>query len=391
MKDRLRICQEQVELLHHLPMSSLEIQLKRCKILNPAYHDRVLTPEEMVEYIAWMSENFGGREDFRFSTDDLSMLMGGTIAQAGLALMANPRRDQVLQQISEIYRQPAESQYFAEHQSVSTSRFLRHFPVQWQSSGCFEVLYVFSGECPILFEDEQIVLTPGSVLLIPPNTTRACDCSRDDCVMFFYMIRSSTFSRIFWDQLSNQSLMSLFFRQALDGQNSANYLSFETRQDPAVESLLYSVYQQYTADSPYSAQLTNSLMGTFFLYLLQNYEQTARISKKSNFHWKPEFSEIFAYIQAHYQSVTVEELSAVFNYSQRQIIRIIRSSTAKTFSQLLTQLRIEKAAEKVLSGNIPLEQIAGEVGYASLSSFYRVFVRYYGMPPGQWREQNSVP
>lgn len=389
MKANMTISAEQIKNLHHLPMSSLETQLKRCKLLNPSYHNRVLTPNEMVEYIAWMSDSFGGKEEYKFSTDDLSMIMGGNIAKAGYEMMKNTQRDQALQNLSDIYNRPTEVQYFSESQSVSTSRFLRHFPAYWQTSDCFEILYVFSGECPVWFEDEQIVLSPDSVLLIPPYTPRATNCPHDDCVMFFYMIRSSTFSRIFWDQLSNQNLMSLFFKQALGGKNSTNYLRFETTQDMAIESILYSIFQQYIAGISYSEQMANSLMGTFFLYLLQNYEQTALVSKKSKFHWKPEFSEIFSYIQEHYQSVTLEELSVAFNYSQRQIIRIIQNSTAKTFSQLLTQLRMEKAASMVLAKEMPFEQIATEVGYSSLSSFYRVFLNYYGMTPGEWKQQHT--
>lgn len=391
MKANITMSAEQIALLHHLPMSGLETQLKRTKMMNPSYHSRVLSPNEMVEYITWMSDNFGGRADFQFSTDDFFMLSSGNIAKVGFDMMKNTQREQALEQIADIYNCPTEVQYFTEEQSVSSSRFLRHFPAHWQTSDCFEILYVFSGECPVWFEEEQISLTPGSVLLIPPNTPRACNCPNDDCVMFFYMIRSSTFSQIFWDQLSNQNLMSLFFKQALGGNNSTAYLRFETDRDVAIEAILFSIFQQYNANAQYSAQMTNSLMGTFFLYLLQNYEQTALVSKKSKFHWKPEFAAMFTYIQEHYQTVTMDELSIVFNYSQRQIIRIIQNSTSKTFSQLLTQLRMEKAAILVVSGEVPLEQIAADLGYSSLSSFYRVFVNYYGMPPGQFKRSRNKP
>lgn len=389
MKANITMSADQIELLHHLPMSGLETQLKRTKMMNLSYHNRVLTPDEMVEYITWLSDNFGGKEEYRFSTDDFYMLSSGNIAKVGFEMMKNEERKHALEHISDIYNRPTEIQYFGENQSVSASRFLRHFPAYWQTSDCFEILYVFSGECPVWFEEEQITLTPGSILLVPPNTARACTCPNDDCVMFFYMIRSSTFSRIFWEQLSNQSLMSLFFKQALSGKNSTSYLRFETSQDVAIEALLFAIFQQYNNNASYSAQMTNSLMGTFFLYLLQNYEHTTLVSKKSKFHWKPEFAAIFSYIQEHYQTVTMEELSGVFNYSQRQIIRIIQNSTGKTFSQLLTQLRMEKAATVILSKDLPLEQIANEVGYSSLSSFYRVFVNYYGMTPGEWRQTKA--
>ena len=386
MKANISISANEIALLHNLPITSLETQLKRCKMLKPDHHNRVLSPNEMINYIAWMSDNFGGREDYRFSTDDLSMIQGGSIEKAGYEIMKNSTRDQAMAQLSNIFNWPTEAQFFTDDQTISTSRYLRHFPAYWQTSDCFELLYVFSGKCPVYFTDEQIILKPGSVLLIPPNTQRACNCPNDDSVMFFYMLRSSTFSHVFWEQLSSQNLMSLFFKQALGSQNSTNYLRFETGQDIAIETLLFSIFKQYNTDAPYSTQLTNSLMGTFFLYLLQNYEQTAHISRKSKFHWKPEFAALFSYIQNHYQTVTLEELSDVFNYSQRQIIRIIQNCTAKTLSQLLTQLRMEKASTMILTKNKSLEQIASELGYSSLSSFYRVFVNYYGMPPRQYRQ-----
>ena len=389
MKANITMSADQIALLHHLPMSGLETQLKRTKMMNLGYHNRVLSPDEMVEYITWLSDNFGGKEEYRFSTDDFYMLSSGNIAKVGFEMMKNEERQKALAQISDIYNRPTEKQYFSENQSVSASRFLRHFPAYWQTSDCFEILYVFSGECPVWFEEEQILMTPGSMLLVPPNTPRACKCPEDDCVMLFYMVRSSTFSRVFWEQLSNQSLMSLFFKQALSGKNSTSYLRFETNQDMAIEALLFAIFQQYNNNAPYSAQMTNSLMGTFFLYLLQNYEHTALVSKKSRFHWKPEFAAIFSYIQDHYRSVTMDELSVVFNYRQRQIIRIIQNSTGKTYTQLLTQLRMENAATMVLSKDLPLEQIASDVGYSSLSSFYRVFVNYYGMTPGEWRQNRT--
>ncbi len=181
--------------------------------------------------------------------------------------------------------------------------------------------------------------------------------------------------------------MSLFFRQALGNKNNTSYLLFKTDGDLTIELLLYSIFKQYCADNPYSAQMSNSLMGTFFLYLLQNYEKTARVSKNSKLHWKPEFAAILTYIHEHYQTVTLEELSRVFNYSRRQIICIIQNSTTKNFSQILTQLRMERAASMIATNTMTMENIATELGYGSLSSFYRVFVSYYGMTPREWRQK----
>ena len=121
------------------------------------------------------------------------------------------------------------------------------------------------------------------------------------------------------------------------------------------------------------------------MQLLKKYEQVAQISSHSNLRWKTEFAQMLIYIQTNYRTVTLEDVSKKFGYSQRQIIRIIRSSTDKTFTQLLTQLRMEKAI-KLLSGNLTIEEIAVEIGYTSISGFYQAFSNYYGTTPGQWRE-----
>lgn len=387
MKTEIHKSLDEIHLLHHLPVTALEEGLKQCKLQNLSCHDRVLTPEEMTEYILWMARRFGKKESEQFRIDDISILAGEGIAKACDDLFHNTKNPKMTEHISAIFTNPTEMNFFSEQQSISAGRFLRHMPAYWQNSEYFEVYYVFSGACPVWFDEEEIILTPGSVLLIPPGVSRACHCPQDDCVMFFYMIRSSTFSRIFWEQLSKQNLMSLFFKQALSRKSKTAYLRFETDCDTTIEFLLYSIFQEYHANNTYSSQIMNSLMSTFFGYLLQHYEQTAAVSKNSNFYWKPEFAAIFSYIQEHYQTVTAAELSQVFHYSQRQMSRIIQNSTAKTFSQLLTQLRMEKAATLLSAKDAVVEEVAEQVGYSSLGSFYRVFKSYYGITPGQWQEE----
>ena len=380
---------EQLDQLRHLSMSELESQLKRCKILNPSYHNRVLSPEKMAEYVTWMAEQFGGRLNLQFLPNDIPITTGGNIADIQEEILQSSGSAGAVRRVADIFQRPSEANFFSDRQSISASRFLRHMPAYWQSSEYFEIYYVFSGNCPVWFEGERITLSPGSVLLIPPQVKRACCCPEDDCVMLYYMIRSSTFSRVFWEQLSDQNLMSLFFRQALAGEIHTDYLRFDTENDEAIERLLYAVYREYQSNTVYSPQMTNSLLGTFFLYLLQHYEQTAQVSHRNRFHWKSEFATIIGHIQEHYSTVTLSTLADRFGFSKRQLIRVIQDCTGKNFTQLVTQLRMEKAAGMLAAKKSSTEQIAADVGYASLSSFYRVFVGYYGMTPSEWRRKQT--
>ena len=125
-------------------------------------------------------------------------------------------------------------------------------------------------------------------------------------------------------------------------------------------------------------------MSTFFLFLLQGYENTARISRHNGFHWDNEFANILRFLETHFATLTVEELAAQFGYSTRQIIRIIHSVTGKSFSQIQTDLRMQKAVRMLTSKTASMESISAETGFANLSSFYRAFKKYFHCTPKEY-------
>ena len=372
--------QAMAHMLHQLPLTQLEHALKSVYLTRPDIQDRILSAEEMQHYYTWMATNFDAPTFFRES-----ITMDGDIGQLGRHLLQNPKDVATLTRLTSLYEASPESNTFADDQDITICRPLRYMPPYWHTSEYFEIYYIFSGTCPVHFEKETVYLKPGDVIIVPPFTKTATTFTSDDIVLLDIMMRSSTFRQVFLEQLAPSNLMTMFFTKALADGDSANYLRFQTGLNDGLEYLLLSIYNASTEKDPYSARMRNPLMSTFFLQLLKEYEHVAQISSQSTLHWKPEFAEILLYIQKNYRTVTLEKVSRKFGYSQRQIIRIIRSSTDKTFTQLLTQLRMEKASA-LLNAGIPIEEIAPEIGYASLSGFYQAFFNHYGTTPGEWRD-----
>ena len=50
--------------------------------------------------------------------------------------------------------------------------------------------------------------------------------------------------------------------------------------------------------------------------------------------------KMIRYMETHFSTVTKEELSLIFAYSERQISRLIRAETGFTFREYLTDIRI---------------------------------------------------
>ncbi len=240
----------------------------------------------------------------------------------------------------------------------------------------------------MMFEDETVHLTPGMVMLIPPAVVHGNVCPNDDSIILNYMIRSSTFRSLFLDQMSGNNIMSLFFRQALEGQNKIAYLSFDTKRDSEMKSLLFAIYDEYYADRNYGQRVISALMNLFFLRLLQRYENSATLSKYNGLHWRPEFNAIFRYIQENFQQASVHSVAEQCGYSERQIIRIVQNCTGKRFSELITQLRMEYAAKRLLASPKDTASVTAEVGFLTESSFYRAFKSYYGCTPQTYIKHN---
>ena len=215
-------------------------------------------------------------------------------------------------------------------------------------------------------------------------------CSHADVtVLYYYMLRSSTFDRVFWNQLPSDSLMAGFFRLSLNHKQHAPYLHFQTGGDAEIARLLEQIAREFTNPEPYGEQLMNALMSVFFVLLLRRYEGTARLPRTKEFQWKHEFSAIFSYIQQHYADRTLAQVAAEFHYSERQLSRIVETATGESYAQLTRRLRMERAAALLKLRELRLETVSETCGYASVPSFSRAFQDWYGTTPAKYRREQS--
>ena len=68
---------------------------------------------------------------------------------------------------------------------------------------------------------------------------------------------------------------------------------------------------------------------------------------------------------------------------------VLPEETGRTFSELLLEKRMERAAILLKGTTLPIEEIAAMLGYSNSSNFYKAFKRYYGFSPREyWQEAN---
>jgi AraC family transcriptional regulator len=84
---------------------------------------------------------------------------------------------------------------------------------------------------------------------------------------------------------------------------------------------------------------------------------------------------------------TLAELAAVVGVHPVTLARTFRRTFGCTVGEYLRRLRIERASEQLVSGDMPLAEIALAAGFADQSHFSNVFRRRTGMSPSTFRRE----
>ncbi|WP_081077275.1 cupin domain-containing protein [Burkholderia pseudomultivorans] len=84
---------------------------------------------------------------------------------------------------------------------------------------------------------------------------------------------------------------------------------------------------------------------------------------------------------------TLPELAALCSMSRATFMRHFQTRLGHSALELLTDIRMSVAANALRRPSASVEAVAGDVGYQSVSAFRRVFARWMGMTPGDWRRQ----
>lgn len=95
---------------------------------------------------------------------------------------------------------------------------------------------------------------------------------------------------------------------------------------------------------------------------------------------------IYGYLERNFdKKINLQTLSKLFNVSTRQLNRMMREEYKKSVFDVLHEIRIENAKRILLESDEKVISVATMVGYEDPSFFSRLFLRYAGCSPRQYR------
>jgi AraC family transcriptional regulator len=92
------------------------------------------------------------------------------------------------------------------------------------------------------------------------------------------------------------------------------------------------------------------------------------------------------HIETHFdEQCTLQSLADMVGLSRFHFVRMFGAVVGQSPNQYLINTRMRTAADRLLTTNTPIAQIAFDVGFNDISHFYSCFRDAFGCTPRQWR------
>jgi len=99
---------------------------------------------------------------------------------------------------------------------------------------------------------------------------------------------------------------------------------------------------------------------------------------------------ILQFIHVHYtEKLSLEQTASLFHISPPYVSRLFKKYTGQSFLGYVHRIRVDSAANLLISTDMPIADIAAESGFESLRTFSRVFLHLRGETPGAFRKRHE--
>ncbi len=280
--------------------------------------------------------------------------------------------------------------YIFKHDSSRSVYLQKHpcyTPVFAHHHDFFEFVYILEGFCVQSINNNEFRMEQGDFCLISPNVNHTIKVF-DESIIINIIIRKSNFDDIFFNFLRRKNIISAFCNENLFKRYITDYLLFHTCTDGELRMLVLEMFTESENQQKYDIELLDYQVVILLLKILKKYGDNCTVPSECRKN-DAVASEIMAYIQTNFSSVTLAQIAEHFHYSEEYTSRLIKKLTGITLQKMLLKIRINKAKNFLTDTNASIENICQQIGYNNPEHFIRTFKKQFNMTPGEYRKRFS--
>lgn len=236
---------------------------------------------------------------------------------------------------------------------------------------CFKIYYITEGELVLCDKEQEYVLQKGGLYFINGSKLTSQYCNNAFSTYWLHFVPKKL--------ILHQGLLSM----PLIAQLPQNFFYGMS----PLEQIDLLLFGEKTL--PYKEYCIRSLQ-------LQNFIQLMIIHLLEQSAWVPS-SEMLSiqiiepsirYIDAHFtETIKLEQLASLCRMSPNYFHRIFTHTLHTTPGNYIIRLRMNAALSLLRNNRLSIKEIAYQLGYCHDAYFSRMFKKYYGVTPGQYKKK----
>ncbi len=235
-----------------------------------------------------------------------------------------------------------------------------------------EIAFIFSGECSAdVGNASPQTAIGGDAILVFPNQVHA-----------FHVLKSEQHILLVTDPKlfpEFSHLFSEYLPQCCVIKGAAN--------DPELRSLTKNISAAYSdTKRPYR----ETVLRGYFLALMGRLFALTKF-EKSNSEDMHAIGTVINYCMANYEkNLSLDLLERELHISKFYISHIINQKLKMGFNDYLNSIRVTNACRHLKEGELSVTEISELVGFSSVRTFNRAFVKHIGMSPREYKSKRTL-
>jgi len=262
------------------------------------------------------------------------------------------------------------------------TRFI-HFPAH--SHNYIEIVYMCQGSTHHIINGDDVILQKGDLLFLNLKAVHEIYPAKADDIAVNFIVLPEFFDVAIKMMDEKENALRNYIIGCLTGsRDDVAYLHFKVADLLPIQNLIENLIWSIMNNQHVANNINQVTMGLLLLHLM-NY--TDKIKTEKNY--EQDFTlKILKFIEENYREGELNDLAFKLNCNVVRLSRMIKKLTGRTFTELIQIKRLNQAAYLLDSTKISVADIGFMVGYENISYFHRLFKKYYGMTPKQFRLKN---